>query len=63
MTAEEQEGPLADAPLIVVPDANVIIHGKSASQRNRECFVNAENIVAQRDAPTVCPSRLVVPAD
>ena len=29
MTAEEQEGPLADAPLIVVPDANVIIHGKS----------------------------------
>lgn len=29
MTAEEQEGPLAGRPLIVVPDANVIIHGKS----------------------------------
>lgn len=29
MTAEEQVGPLANAPLIVVPDANVLIHGKS----------------------------------
>lgn len=29
MTAEQQEGPLADPPLIVIPDANVIIHGKS----------------------------------
>lgn len=29
MIAEQQEGPLADPPLIVIPDANVMIHGKS----------------------------------